>query len=192
MCGIRGNGQLECDWPVDHRSCDLDICGEDRARRCPSWFQCSTWRQCWGLLTHTCRVDNHLQLHSCIFSPKSAKFHSVRQMKMKDEFINSKMHLCSSYLSSVGAAVYGQYFIWRFQAFLSAPVHREARWCMKRASTTPEHDWTLQRREFVNSLFLKGELNPALQRNCSGNLRVITSSYHFLPLSCIFFAPPPL
>lgn len=38
--------------------------------------------------------------------------------------------------------------------------------------------------------FLTGELNPALQRNCSGNLRVITSSYHFLPLSCIFCPPP--
>lgn len=23
---------------VDHRSCDLDICGEDQASWCPSWF----------------------------------------------------------------------------------------------------------------------------------------------------------
>lgn len=122
------------------------------ARRCPSWFLSSTWGQCetsWGLLTHTCREDNHLLLHNCMFAPKSAKFHSVRQMKMKDEFINNKMHLCSSYLSSAGAAVYGQYFIWCFQVFLSALVHCEARWCMKQASTTPEHDWTLQRRDFI-------------------------------------------
>lgn len=48
--------------------------------------------------------------------------------------------------------------------------------------------------EFTVSVpeLLKGELNPALQWNCSGNLRVITSSYHFLPLSCIFAPPPSL
>lgn len=148
MCGIRRNRQLECEWLVDHRLCDLDICGGPGGAHLGFYpvHECET---SWGLLTHTCREDNHLLLHNCMFAPKSAKFRSVRQMKMKDEFINNKMHLCSSYLSSVGAAVYGQYFIWCFQVFLSAPVHCEARWCMKQASTTPEHDWTLQRRDFI-------------------------------------------
>lgn len=54
---VQRESELDCDWLVDGGPCDLDICGEEGARRRPSWFlpravHEGSVKQVGGLVTH--------------------------------------------------------------------------------------------------------------------------------------------